>query len=224
MIELKDLTEILSKNESLVVTETNEGILISEKANNIIPVGLANFVNVYEKEQAIKNEGSGFVITVTRMSSSNFMKLLESVFAADYDFSVVGEYEIKATPKSANEDLNEATPAEKKAANKSYDKCSDKCHELEGDAATKCYEKCKQKKADYLKRVSEELEEFETFEEMIQAIAEEIDSEDISIELHEDGMIVESKDLQATAELIDGLAEDLEITITNENIVVTQGE
>lgn len=109
MIDLKSLAEFLKNSDVLDVTITESGLVITEKEineKNIIPSDLSSFVSVYEKTEIVASDG-GYLITVERMSANNFMKLLNSVFSTEYSFEATGEYEIKATKLTANEDLNE---------------------------------------------------------------------------------------------------------------------
>lgn len=99
------LTALLESVDNLSVQVTESGIIVTEKSlneQNIIPSDLSSFVSVYEQTEITKN-GSGYDIVVERMSANNFMKLLASVFASEYDFKVTGEYTITATPKGASE-------------------------------------------------------------------------------------------------------------------------
>ncbi len=102
MIKLEELASILSTNENLEVSLTENGLLISDKQNEdkIIPTDLVNFVKVYEREPNISRVGNGFLIYTTEFTAQSFMMLLMSVFAAEYDFEVKGAYQLSATPKS----------------------------------------------------------------------------------------------------------------------------
>ena len=103
MIELNELAKILESNPNLSVEMTESGMVITdlEKQNeeNNVPSDLVNFVSIYEREAIVKS-GGGYVITVTNMSGPNFAKLLNSVFAENYEFTLDGEYSIIATPVS----------------------------------------------------------------------------------------------------------------------------
>jgi len=110
MVNLIALEEFLKNSENLNVVMTESGLVVTEKSideKNIIPSDLTSFVSVYEQSE-ITADGSGYIITVERMSAHNFLKLLMSVFSTEYNFEVVGEYVIKATKKSANEDLEDS--------------------------------------------------------------------------------------------------------------------
>lgn len=108
-MKLEAIAEFLKNHENLNVELTESGLVVTEKElneKNIIPSDLSSFVGVYEQTEIVKS-GSGYAITVERMSANNFMKLLASVFASEYKFEVTGEYTITATPKSANESLED---------------------------------------------------------------------------------------------------------------------
>jgi len=102
MIKLEELVEILKANENLSIKETTEGFLISNKIDEgkIIPIDLVSFVKVYEREPNITPKGNGFIIKSTIFSAQSFLLLLMSVFGAEYNFEVIGDFELKATPKS----------------------------------------------------------------------------------------------------------------------------
>jgi len=109
MVNLESLAEFLKSSDKLEVKMTESGLIVTEKGlneKNIIPSDLSSFVGVYEQTE-ITASGSGYNITVERMSANNFMKLLMSVFAAEYNFEVTGEYTISATKKGANESVKE---------------------------------------------------------------------------------------------------------------------
>lgn len=108
MIKLNELAEILKANENLSVEITENGLLIAEKDEqneSNIPSDLVNFVSIYEKD-AITAEAGGFKIVTSNMSAPNMAKLLTSVFGEEYEFSVVSEFEIKATAKKAADMVN----------------------------------------------------------------------------------------------------------------------
>ena len=174
-IELSTLAKIIEANEGLTVTETEDGILISniDEGQNV-PADLVNFVKVYEKETNITSNGKGYVITTTQFSGQTFMMLLMSVYGAEYDIEVTGPFEVKVTPKSK-------------------------------------------------KGVREELEDKETKEVDFVELAEAIDSEDLEIEIHEDGLKVMGLYKKAIAEKIDSLNPTLNIEITDDFILVSEG-
>jgi hypothetical protein len=102
MIQIKELAEILKANGNLEVTETSEGLLIKDKLDEgkVIPADLVNFVKVYEREPNIAPKGNGYVINTTEFSGQSFMMLLMSVFGAEYNFKVTGDFQVTATPKA----------------------------------------------------------------------------------------------------------------------------
>ncbi len=103
MIKLDELAKILEGNDNLTVEITEAGLVITEKNDeqneSNVPSDLVNFVSIYEKEAIVK-DGNGYKITATNMSGPNFAKLLNSVFSENYEFTLEGEYVIKATPVS----------------------------------------------------------------------------------------------------------------------------
>ena len=101
MIKLEELAKFLKSNENLSVVETENGLLISDKMDEgkIIPTDLVNFVKVYEKEPNITPKGNGYVINTTEFSGQSFMMLLMSVFGAEYNFKVTGDFQVTANPK-----------------------------------------------------------------------------------------------------------------------------
>ena len=110
MVNLESLAEFLKTSENLEVKITESGLIITEKElneKNIIPSDLSSFVSVYEQTEIVA-AGGGYNITVERMSAHNFMKLLASVFSAEYNFEVTGEYTITASKKGANESIDES--------------------------------------------------------------------------------------------------------------------
>ena len=175
-IELSTLAEIIKQNEGLTVTETEDGILISDvnEVNNV-PADLVNFVKIYEKESNIVAKGNGYVITTETFSGQTFMMLLMSVYGAEYDIEVTGAYEVKVTPKSS-----------------------------EG-----------------VRESAEEIED--KIEVDFVALAEAIDSEAMDIEIHEDGLKVITANKTAVAEQIDSMNPTLNIEITKDFILVSEG-
>jgi len=121
MIQIKELAEILKANGNLEVVETSEGLLIKDKLDEgkVIPADLVNFVKVYEREPNITPKGNGYVINTTEFSGQSFMMLLMSVFGAEYNFKVTGDYQVTASPKAKegvrenlDESDGESTPEE----------------------------------------------------------------------------------------------------------------
>jgi len=102
MIKLKELAEILSANENLTVEITEAGLLVTDKMEEgkVIPTDLVNFVKVYEREPNITPKGKGYVINTTEFSGQSFMMLLMSVFGAEYNFKVTGDFQVTASPKA----------------------------------------------------------------------------------------------------------------------------
>jgi len=112
MVNIESLAEFLRNSDKLDVKLTESGLIVTEKElneKNIIPSDLSSFVGVYEKTEIVAN-GAGYTITVERMSANNFVKLLNSVFSVEYNFTVSGEYTIDATKKGANESVGDTIP------------------------------------------------------------------------------------------------------------------
>ena len=176
MFNLSTLAEILKTEGNLTVTETEDGLLISDvNEEKNVPADLISFVGIYEKNTNITPKGDGYVIKTETFSGQTFMMLLASVYGAEYTFKVTGDYEVTAT-KRAKEDV----------------------------------------KADVVKE--------EVIEVDFVKLAEAIDSEDIEIEIHEDGLKITGLNKTAIAEQIDSLNPKLNIEITNESVLVSEGE
>ena len=242
-IELSTLAKIIEANEGIKVTETEDGLLISEvNEGQTVPADLVNFVKIYEKESNIVPSGSGYEITTDTFSGQTFMMLLKSVYGAEYDIEVTGEYKVKVTPKSkegVREEFNEGMTAEqisdRKAdmladLDKELDKKWDGCdHKYDKEDAPACKEKLK----DYEKKEKAKIAKWveimrdknkgESFEVNFKALAEAIDSEDIDIEIHEDGLKVMAINKMDIAEKLDELNPTLNIEITKDFILVSEG-
>ena len=176
MLDLEQLGTLLETNDNFTVTKTENGLLISDvNEEQNVPADLINFIKIYETETNVIAKGNGYVITTQTFSGQTFMMLLMSVYGAEYNFEVTGEYEVTVTKKS-KEGVRE---------------------EMEAD---------KVEEVDFLK------------------LAEAIDADGIEIEIHEDGLKVVCINKSAIAEKIDSMNPTLNIEITNDFVLVTEGE
>lgn len=101
-----DKVEAFLETSGLNVKLEDGVLTVTEKMDEgygQVPTDLMSFVTIYEQETSIVPKGKGYEVTCTKFSANNFMKLLSSVFGADYDFEMTGEYTVLIKAKGANE-------------------------------------------------------------------------------------------------------------------------
>jgi len=243
MIRLNELAEILKSNNHLEIISTDEGLLIKEKVDEgkVIPADLVNFVKVYEKEPNITPKGNGYVIDTTEFSGQSFMMLLMSVFGAEYDFKVTGDYQVTASPKAKEGVRESSDDTDLAELNINHDeflynlaleaKSAKDLEKIMLDVKDSFVDedKINFKKVDWEEIFNsvkdESLKENKEVEEVdFLKIAQAIDEDGIEIEIHEDGLRIECDNKTEIAEKIDSMYENLDIEITNNDILVTVGE
>jgi len=271
MSKLKELQSFLEKSDLKVEVQENGSLIVSEKIDESIqvPTDLVAFVTVYEQESNIIAKNGGYELTVTKFSANNFLKLLSSVFSADYSFEMTGEYTILIKPiqdgirpNGASEGLDEELDKglDEKCKKKKSEE-SDESEDLdeskfyrvykfknskdsEGVASEMNNSEIKWKETDwaifdneieaYTKEAANELEKIikdnsikaeisENSKLSFEQLAKKIDSEDLEIELHEDGLKVETSasNIMNVAEKIDSLAKGLVIEAYDKYILVS---